>query len=274
MHAIYEDRSYSSNLPVMASESHNINFHAHWHEDVELICVCAGSLLVGINNESRMLHQGDMAVCSSGDIHFYDCKGMESILRMIIFRPELIDSIGGWPRGFVFSTPFLQGRNYEKQYKMFNSAFETIRDETESTDQVSSMMIRSSLLSLCGMLARAIPSQPMVPDKVPPKHHRLKEMQDVLSYIENNYMENIRLQDAAEVANLSVCHFSRLFANIAGAGFKSYLTQLRINKAENLLKNSEASITEIAYQCGFGSIRSFNRIFVSLRGLPPSKIRA
>lgn len=273
MHAIYEDRSYASNLPVVAIESRNINFYAHWHEDVELICVCEGLLQVGINNESRILRQGDMAVCSSGDIHFYDCKGQESLLRMIIFRPEFIDSAGGWPRTFVISSPFLQDQSYSDLYNKFNSAFETVRVETEQTDQVSSMMIKSSLLCLCGSLARAVPAQLSVSGKSASKHHRLKEMQDVLSFIESNYMENIRLEDAAAVANLSVCHFSRLFANIAGAGFKIYLTRLRVNKAEDLLKNSEDSITDIAYKCGFGSIRSFNRVFISSRGVPPSKFR-
>lgn len=273
MHAIYEDRSYSSNLPVVAIESKNMNFYAHWHEDVELICVCEGTLLVGINNESRVLHQGDMAVCSSGDIHFYDCRGLESVHRMIIFRPELIDSSGGWPRTFVFSSPFLQDQRHKELHNQFNSAFETVRVETERTDQVSSMMIRSSLLNLCGLLARAVPAQPSVPGKTAHRHHRLKGMQDVLSFVESNYMENISLEDAAKVANLSVCHFSRLFASITGAGFKSYLTRLRVNKAEDLLKSSADSITDIAYKCGFGSIRSFNRVFISARGAPPSKFR-
>jgi hypothetical protein len=128
MHAIYQDRSYDSTLPVAAIESRNMNFYAHWHEDVELICIYEGSLLVGINNESRVLRHGDMAVCSSGDIHFYDCRGMESVHRMIIFRPELIDSAGGWPRAFAFSSPFLQGQNYTEMYNRFNSSFETVQE--------------------------------------------------------------------------------------------------------------------------------------------------
>jgi AraC-like DNA-binding protein len=273
MHAIYENRSYASNLPVVAIESRNMDFYAHWHGDVELICVCEGSLLVGINNEARMLRRGDMAVCSSGDIHYYDCRGLESVLRMIIFRPELIGSAGGWPRAFAFGSPFLQDKCFEEQYNRFNCAFETVRQETALSDQVSPMMIRSSLLGLCGTITRAVPAQLLPPDRTARKRHRLKEMQDVLTFIEDNYMENIRLEDAAAVANLSACHFSRLFARVAGTGFKNYLTQLRINRAEDLLKNSEDSITEIAYKCGFGSIRSFNRIFISSRGVPPSKMR-
>jgi AraC-like DNA-binding protein len=273
MHAKYENRYYVNNLNVVAFESRNMSFFAHWHTDVELICVYEGSLMVGINNESRILHKGDMAICSSGDIHFYDYMDMESIIRLIIFRPELIDCAGGWPRAFAFSSPFLQEQCYRELYSRFNSAFETVLQETEKTDQVSSMLIRSSLLSLCGMLTRAVPIQPLTVDKATHRHHRLKAMQDVLSFIECNFMENIRLEDAAEVANMSVCHFSRQFGSIAGMGFKSYLNQLRVNRAEDLLKNSEDSITEIAYKCGFGSIRTFNRAFISSQGMPPSKIR-
>lgn len=273
MHAIYEDRSYDSNLPVVAFESRNIGFFAHWHEDVELICVCEGSLQVGINNESRILRRGDMAVCSSGDIHFYDCRGQECILRLIIFRPEMVDSTGGWPRAFEFCSPFLQDPCHAGLYDRFNGAFETLRQETERSDGVSPMLVRSSLLGLCAMLARNVPTRPLEPDKASRKNHRLKGMQDALSYIERNYTDTIGLKDAAAAANMSVFHFSRIFGSVTGAGFKEYLNRLRVDRAEELLRNSDASVTEIAYQCGFNSIRTFNRIFLSSRGVPPSKAR-
>ncbi len=273
MHAIYEDRSYAGGLPVVAYETRNMKFPAHWHADVELVCVCNGSLLVGINNEPRILHKGDIAICSSGDIHYYDCKSGESVHRMIIFRPELVDNAGGWPRGFSFSKPFAPAERSEELYQSFNAAYTTIRSEIMRTDLAATMLIRSSLLGLCGTLTRAMPTEAASVVKATHRHHRLKAMQDALSFIESNFMESITLKDAAEVANMSVCHFSRLFGTIAGDSFKGYLNQLRVNKAEELIKASEESITDIAYQCGYGSVRSFNRAFLSARGLTPSEFR-
>ncbi len=273
MHAIHEDRSYAGGLPVVAYESRNMKFPAHWHADVELLCVCDGSLLVGINNESHVLHKGDVAVCSSGDIHFYDNKSWESVHRMIIFRPELVDNAGGWPRGFVFSTPFVLNQGPQELYQKFNAAFAILRAETARSDQASSMLIRSSLLGLCGEIARAVPTEPVTVRKTAHRRHRLKGMQEALSFIESNFMENITQKDAANVANMSVCHFSRLFGSIAGDSFKGYLNQLRVSKAEELIKTSEETMTDIAYHCGFGSVRSFNRAFLSLRGVSPSKLR-
>ncbi len=273
MHAVYEDRSYVGGLPVVAYETRNMKFPAHWHADVELVCVCKGSLLVGINNESRSLHEGDIAVCSSGDIHYYDCKSGESVHRMIIFRPELVDNAGGWPRGFTFIIPFAPTERSEELYQSFNAAYTTIRSEIMRTDLAATMLIRSSLLGLCGALARAMPTEAVSVGKTTHRHHRLKAMQEALSFIESNFMESITMKDAAEVANMSVCHFSRLFGSIAGDSFKGYLSQLRIKRAEELIKTSEESITDIAYQCGFGSVRSFNRAFLTLRGVTPSQLR-
>jgi AraC-like DNA-binding protein len=273
MRAIHESRSYAGNLPAVVIESKNMTFYAHWHEDVELLCVCEGSLRVGINNESRTLRRGDVAVCASGDIHFYDGTGTESILRLIIFRPEIIDSAGGWPQKFEFGSPFLQGLSLSDLFCRFNAAFDTIRQETHKSDAVSLMMIRGSLLNLCAMLARTVLVRPASPTKASGRNHRLKGMQDALGYIERNYAEDIRLKDAAAVANMSVFHFSRLFGSIAGAGFRSYLNYIRVMEAENMLRNSEDSITEIAYRCGFNSIRTFNRLFRALRGMPPSGMR-
>lgn len=273
MHAIFEDRYYGKTPPVVAFTSRNMHFRAHWHTDIEVLFICKGSLLVGINNESQVLTLGDMAICSSGDIHFYDHRGMDSVIDMMIFRPDLIDSAGGWPRTFAFDAPFIPNGKNRDLSDRFHHAFATIQQETKDTDQASSMLIRSSLLSLCGLLARTVPSQPLAMDKMTRRNHRLKGMQDVLSFLESHFTEDILLEDAAAVANMSVCHFSRLFGSITGMGYRSYLNQLRVNRAEELLKNSEESIADIAFKCGFGSIRSFNRIFMASKGVPPSRSR-
>lgn len=273
MHAVHEDRSYPSNLPATAFAANSMSFFAHWHAEVELIQVCEGSILVGINHETRVLHQGDMAVCSSGDIHFYDCKGYDSIIRLIIFRPELVDSAGGWPRAFAFDSPFFCGQTCSALLRSYENAFLAIKEEATKKDALAPMLVKGSLLTLCATLARTASFHTIVTKKPAAGRHRMQSMQDALSFIESNYMADIRLQDAAAAANMSIYHFSRLFMSVAGMGYKSYLSQLRVNKAEALLKNSDNTITEIALQCGFDSIRTFNRVFRAVHGSTPSRAR-
>lgn len=62
---------------------------------------------MGINSETRVLTAGDLAVCSSGDIHYYDSKNSQSKLLMVIFNPSLIGYPAGWPLNMRLMSPFL-----------------------------------------------------------------------------------------------------------------------------------------------------------------------
>ena len=69
-------------------------------------------------------------------------------------------------------------------------------------------------------------------------------------------------------------HFiSRRFNNFFHKNFKQFINERRIHSAKYLLavKDSELTMTDIAYQCGFQSVRNFNRVFRNIMGYPPSK---
>ena len=98
-------------------------------------------------------------------------------------------------------------------------------------------------------------------------------MRESIRYLESNYMNSITLEDAARNVNLSSYYFSRLFKKISGMNFKQYLNSIRVEKAESKIKNTGMPITDIALECGFNSIRTFNRVFKSARGCAPSDLK-
>src|SRR5689334_23133954 len=106
MRAFHENRTYGSAFPFTAFVSSNIDFLAHWHNDLEMIYVLEGSIRMGINSETRVLLAGDLAVCSSGDIHYYDSKDNNSKLILVIFNPSLIGFPAGWPLNMRLTSPF------------------------------------------------------------------------------------------------------------------------------------------------------------------------
>ena len=93
-------------------------------------------------------------------------------------------------------------------------------------------------------------------------------------YVLNHLTEPIHLADAALHAHLEPHYFCRLFHKVTGLTFGEYVTRCRIERVKRLLANPSARISDIAFECGFGSIPHFNRVFLKSTGLSPSEYRA
>lgn len=81
------------------------------------------------------------------------------------------------------------------------------------------------------------------------------------------------LDDLAETAGLSPFHFARIFRSVAGVPPVEFQTALRFDKARSLLLTSPASVTEICYEVGYGSLGTFSRRFKELVGVTPAMFR-
>lgn len=92
-------------------------------------------------------------------------------------------------------------------------------------------------------------------------------------YIRAHYHENINLKSVAEYLNVSETYISRLFTKEMGESFINYVTNLRIEKAKALLKNSNLSIKEISEMIGYYNQEHFSRIFKKHEGCSPNKYR-
>ncbi len=133
------------------------------------------------------------------------------------------------------------------------------------------------ILNLCNLfleLYRAFPeyyessinsSKSKVIDKSP--------MQNALQYLESNYSDEISLESMAKRIGLSEYYFSRLFKETTGMNFGVYLSYLRIQNAKRDIGFTDKSIIDIAYECGFKSIRTFNRNFIRFCEVTPTEYR-
>jgi two-component system response regulator YesN len=95
----------------------------------------------------------------------------------------------------------------------------------------------------------------------------------VCEHIDKHYAHNYTLPEAAEMAHLSVSHFSSLFKKSTGMTYLNYVNQLRIEKAKELLLVPETKIYEVADQVGFTSLPYFNRVFKQIVGATPLEYR-
>ncbi|WP_158734662.1 AraC family transcriptional regulator [Alteribacillus sp. YIM 98480] len=94
-----------------------------------------------------------------------------------------------------------------------------------------------------------------------------------VSFLKDNFQDSITLDDIASEVNLSPYYFLRVFKKDMGETPIHYLIQLRLNEAKYLLHNTDLSVAEIAFKCGFNSESHFITTFKKNNMLTPSQFR-
>lgn len=104
-------------------------------------------------------------------------------------------------------------------------------------------------------------------------HLHIRSLRNAVQYIEMNFQHQLKLEDIAEKASMSIYHFSRVFKKHMDHTPYQYLTNIRINNAKKLLHHTNLSIQEIAYQCGFNSASNFIQTFKKHTTTSPSAFK-
>ncbi|PAD71375.1 helix-turn-helix transcriptional regulator [Paenibacillus campinasensis] len=103
-------------------------------------------------------------------------------------------------------------------------------------------------------------------------HHKVVEQALVL--IEDNLQQPLSLDSVADAFHMSKFYFHRLFSAMMGCSLSQYILKRRLNASLPLIHNKTMSLTNIAYELGFGTQASFTRAFKRQYGVPPKSLRA
>lgn len=100
-----------------------------------------------------------------------------------------------------------------------------------------------------------------------------KHYQQILAYIQENYRQNISVEELAETAAMSVAHFSRLFKKATGQSPMAFVMTYRIEQAKKKLEEPDMPLIDIALESGFADQSHFNRVFKKHQGTTPKTYR-
>ena len=98
-------------------------------------------------------------------------------------------------------------------------------------------------------------------------------VQEAVTYIKQNYQRPLTVEEIAGVCKLNRSYFSKLFKEVIGCTPQEFLIALRLNEAAELMKNSNASIGDIAVRCGYPNQLHFSQAFKKRYGVPPREWR-
>ena len=94
-----------------------------------------------------------------------------------------------------------------------------------------------------------------------------------IEYILQNYARDISLEEVASYMQIGPAYFSKQFKRASGHGFIGFVNRMRVNKAAELLTNTDLPVTDICFEVGYNNISNFNRRFLEIKGFTPSDYR-
>jgi AraC-like DNA-binding protein len=101
----------------------------------------------------------------------------------------------------------------------------------------------------------------------------LKRISEVVDYISENYSTLFTMAEIAERVGMTESRFSRYFRRATGNTFTDFVNRLRINRACQLLMETDQYISTICYNVGFNNVANFNRRFMEVKGMTPTEFR-
>ena len=249
--------------------------HYHCHPEIEItwIVESEGQRLVGDTLES--FEPEDLILIGSNVPHQYRNWGEDRARSKVIqFRRDLFGI------GFL-DLPELSkikrlldraARGLRFSDAVRRAAFQQLQKVFEAPEGAGPLIELLELLKIMSMdegsspIASAVYAEPV-------KLKKIDRLQRVLNYLETHWQESVTLKEAAKVAALHPQSMSRFFQQHLGMNFQEYLIQLRIGRAARLLLETERTVVDIAFHCGFNNLANFNRHFQSVYQQTPSAYR-
>ncbi len=227
----------------------------HLHRHPELIHVRDGAVCVSINGREERIEAGEFAWIPSNRVHAYHTPD-HSLVDVCIVSENHIP----------FFTRAIGGKAPDRLRFTCSAATTAFaRSVFFVTDRIPDLYERkAALYAMLGEFEKQVTFS-----DIDNRDETLLEQ--IVRYVEKNYTAPITLKEMAKELGYAPGYLSRYFHNRIAMNFTHYVNQYRVSAAESLLRNTDMTITEVAVQSGFQSIRNFNRIYREHTGRTPKE---
>ena len=265
-----------SAVVVFERNAESFDWNWHYHPEVELTWIREGWGTRLVGDHSEPYQPDDLVILGPNLPHtwYSDKSSRRNSAVVVQFRPQLFPEavlelpqfanvaklLGQARRGVKLLSPRGRGRpplRLESLLKL--SGLPLLLELARLLDQAGGIEGRSLIASPSYQHSRS--------DQLASRMGR------VTAYLEKHCREDITLQRAAAIAGLSPSGFSRFFHKMTHRTFTEFRNACRIREACKLLMETDLSITEIAYDCGFENLSNFNRQFRKEKRLVPRDYR-
>lgn len=228
------------------------SYNLHRHNYIEIEYLTKGTIIHELNGFSETLVKGNCYGLSFRDFHKFSVQSNVEFHNICInpqnVSPEVRDMM--IQQKFPFRAN-LDNKAFEATEKYFMLLYnELLHPCRFSSEKISAytLLILSEIFSFSNSISHNEDSG-------------YKYVRRAIEIIENEFPSLNSLDKLAERIHISPCYLRSLFPKLVGCRFTEYLAKTRVQKAKHLILSTDASLTNIAFDCGFGSFSSFTRAF-------------
>lgn len=233
-------------------------FPLHFHDYIEILYIKEGSTVCTVNFTEYPLSKGDVLLVFPEQIHSVVSASDDSE-NLVIFFPKELPVFGSifesqLPQSAVVNIPNA-GILFEECLKSYNNR----KNEYAKGEALGHILILLSALLQNVTLKSGSEAD-----------NRLERR--IIEYCTEHFAEPLTLAKASAEFGYTSSYFSDVFAKKFNGGFSKFINTLRVEEAKKRLCGEE-EISSIAFSCGFGSIRTFNRVFKEQTDSTPREYR-
>ncbi len=252
MYAFHENTRKESIFVTLTN--YLTEYQGHWHEEIEVAHVVCGNIEIKVSDKVYKLTDGDSIIICPGDVHSYLGGRNPGKIAICLIKRSVV------PEEWELFLKFYPENRVIKSGQILPD-IRRINTTIKSVNGWSSVATKAAVYQLLLCLLNATPWRAHLRSQRLHVMNKIDRINSVLRFIEDNYNQDITLDDAAFVAGFSRFYFTRFFKESCGMTFNEYLSVYRVNQACILLMETAETATQIAYMTGFGSIKTFNRVF-------------
>ena len=248
-------------------------YEMHDHSAVEACLTLEGSVTYTVEDTVYQVRKGEVLIIPPDMPHALSME-QGSSRALYLFEPDVIMTMRDIKSLAVyFHKPFHLRDGSDAHVRVRELLLRT-RDIYDKQDLMWNTVCHSNLLRIYATLGQRYLTGVRPRSGENARNMDSEVITAVMTYINNNYREELSLDDVAGFAGFSRYYFSRSFKRQTGYSFKNYLCQKRLQVAMDLLIRTNRSMRDVAADSGFGSVATFNRVFREHKGCTPTQYRA
>jgi AraC-like DNA-binding protein len=276
----------TSDFPLVVMSLEQENLGPHGHDFVELVYVDAGSAVHVHGSHRYPIFAGDCFVIAPGERHGYAERNGLHVTNLLFFprviKAHLSDlrTMRGFMRFFTIE-PLFRGENAFRhklhlsasQQRTASQLIETMRRELARQADGYRSLCGAALVQLVVLIARcydAATNNYITSEEFDRKQSMVEA---AITYLEQHYGGEVSVEDVARSAFISPSRLSHVFKQTTGMSLMDYLTQIRIDRAQQLLADTDNTVAQVSFELGIQSPTYFTRLFRRLTGKSPSQFR-
>lgn len=250
----------------------------HFHPEFQLGYVVSGSGQRVIGDSVHAIEPGEIILLGPNLPHVWHYESGPNVCKVEAIAIHFRDNFLG---ADFFNAP--EASDIRLLFSRASQGLQVVGDTRltviQMIEELRSQAGFKRLLSLLGILdaiARSRSALTLCSPLFQPLSGNLdlERLRRVIDFIQVNFAEPLDRDSVADIAHMSPSGFSRFFKARTGLAFNEYVADVRVGHACRSLMDPKRTITEIAINCGFTDLSTFNRTFHKLRGLTPSEFRS